>query len=59
MEPADCIQAREEIIPEDNFQLHESCQECHADCIFAASVTEDFNLVQDEEGNWEYLEGLQ
>ena len=58
IEPGDCIQVREGIISAEDFQLHESCQDCHADCIFASSVTGDFDLVQDEEGNWVYPEDL-
>ena len=58
IEPGDCIQVREGIISAEDFQLYESCQDCYADCIFASSATEDFELVQDEEGNWVYPEDL-
>ena len=54
MKPEDCVLVREGEIEREEFDPDYHCQDCHADCILARSIIDDFDYEQDEEGNWEY-----
>ena len=54
MEPEDCLLVREGEIDCEEFDSDYHCQDCSADCILARSVIDDFDYVQDEEGNFGY-----
>ena len=54
MELEDCLSVREGEINCEEFDPDYHCQDCHADCILAQSVIDDFDYVQDEEGNFGY-----
>ena len=54
MEPSDCLCVQDGDIPEEEFDEF-LCQDCHAACILANQES-DIELVQDEDGEWSYLE---
>lgn len=56
-EPEDCPLVQEGEYEANGFEFEDTCQDCYASCIFAREGY-DFDLNQDEEGNWIYSEDL-
>ena len=54
MEPEDCLLVQEGTIDREAFDPDYHCQDCHEECILAQSSVDDWELTQDEEGNWGY-----